>query len=523
MGDGALVEFASVVDAVNCALDIQRGARAQSEPLELRIGVNMGDVIAQGRDIYGDGVNIAARLEGLAEPGGICLSGIVHQSVGRRIEATFADAGEHQLKNIAEPVRVFRWVPEGGIERLLAPARPGRSDKPGIAVLALDNMSADPEQEYFSDGIAEDIITALSHFREFRVIARNTSFTYKGLAINVGKVCRELGVRYLLEGSVRKADNRVRVTAQLIDGETGAHIWADRYDRELDDIFAVQDEMTRAIVTAVAPQALGAELERARQKAPGNLDAWDKLLQARWHMSRMTRAENAAGRALLEEAIAEAPDMSDAYATLALTRMWDMLHLWGGETSDLIRRASAEAQRAIELDQTNANAYALAGMVEGFARNFEVCESHYHRAIQLNPNLANAHGNLCTVQGLSGDYEGARASANLALDLSPLDPMRCFWLGGVGIGAFVVEAYEDCVAVSRQVLKDFPGYASSMRQEAAALAMLGREAEAHASAERLLERMPGLTVSQVRTMVPVRAPEAHERWLEALRRAGVPD
>lgn len=523
IGDGTLVEFASVVDAVACAAAVQTAAGRDADGLRLRIGINLGDVIDRDGDIYGSGVNIAARLEAMAEPGGICVSDMVRQSVGNRVEASFVDAGEHRLKGIDMPVNVYRWVPEGALNRVLAATKPTAPDKPSIAVLAFDNMSADPEQEYFSDGIAEDIITALSHFRDFFVIARNTTFTYKGQNIRVDQVCRDLNVRYLLEGSVRKAGNRVRVTAQLIDGDSGAHLWAGRFDRDLDDIFAVQDEITQAIVSAVAPQTLSAELKRSRAKRGEALSAWDKLLQARWHIACLTRAETRAARALLQQAVAEAPDLSDAYAELALCDLRDMLHLWQPDPQALIAAATVHAGRAIEFDQTNANAFAMAGMAEAFARNFDHSDDLYRQAIALNPNLAAAYGNQCTLFGLGGDYGAAKASASRALALSPRDPQRCFWLGGVGIGAYVAGAFEDCVAVSRQVLKDFPGYASSMRQECAALAMLGRDAEAAASLRRLLERMPDLTISQVRHMVPVRYPDDHENWLDGLRRAGLPE
>jgi adenylate cyclase len=329
MGDGALVEFASVVDAVECAVAIQSEVvRSPQTDLRLRIGINLGDVIPEGRDIYGDGVNIAARLECLAETGGICISGIVRQSISNRIDARFDDAGEHLLKNMDQPVQVFRWVPEGGIEEVLAPAKANATGKPAFAVLAFDNMSADPEQEYFSDGIAEDIITALSHFREFAVIARNTSFTYKGQPIRVDEVCRDLGVGYLLEGSVRKSGNMVRVTAQLIDGESGAHIWAGRFDREMDDIFTVQDEITEAIVAAAAPETMQAELRRARVKPFGNHTAWDKVLQARWHLGKFSRKNNAAARALLEQACLSDPDLSDGNAAIAQCDLMDALHVW---------------------------------------------------------------------------------------------------------------------------------------------------------------------------------------------------
>lgn len=526
MGDGALVEFASVVDAVECAIEIQTAEPLETEAdisIRLRIGINVGDVIIDDDDIYGDGVNVAARLEPLAETGGICISGMVYESLGNRVEAQFADAGEYRVKNIARSIRVFHWLRDGGVGQNTGTATEVKSEKPSFAVLAFDNMSGDPEQEYFSDGIAEDIITALSHFREFFVIARNTSFTYKGQAIRANEVCRDLGVRYLLEGSVRKAGQRIRVTAQLIDGETGSHIWAARYDRDLDDVFAVQDEITRAIVSAVTPEALGAELKRSQSKNARNLNAWEKVLRARWHVGKLTKEDNETARQLLKEVTGKAGGLSDAYSTLALCELYGMLHVWTDDTRASIAAATQAARQAVMADEGDANAHAMLGMAELFGRNYDDATRHLEQAIRLNPNLANAYGILAAAHGVAGEYEASRASAEQAIALSPRDVSKAFWLAGSGIGAYLAGKYEECVSISRHVLKDHPGYASSMRQEAAALAMLGRTEEASSMLTRLLERMPGLTISQVRHMVPVRHPDDQERWLDGLRRAGLPE
>lgn len=524
MGDGLLAEFASVVDAVEFAIAFQQASRAYLDGMiRLRIGINLGDILIEGADIFGDGVNVAARLEALAEPGGICIAGVVMESLGNRVEARFTDDGMHALKNLPRPVRVYRWAGLDPLQPVLQPEGGRGSGKPSIAVLAFDNMSGDREQEYFSDGIAEDIITALSYFKDFFVIARNTSFSFKGQPVRVDQISAELGVQYVLEGSVRKADRRVRVTAQLIDGESGAHLWAAKYDRDLDDIFAVQDEITRAIVSAVAPETLGAALKRARAKGAGNLTAWDRVLQARWHLGHLTRDENQQARAMLQQALQTDPDMSEAHAALALCDLMDMLHLWQRDTIAAIRSAGVSAATAVALDDQNAAAWGMLGMADAFARDFDAAQQHLQRAIELNPNLAIGHGNFAAVYGVAGDYARARDAASRAIALSPRDPLKPFWLGGMGIGAYVAEAYEDCVRIARQGLKDHPGYASLMRQEAAALAMLGRRQEAAESVARLLDRMPGLTVSQVRKMVPVRYAEDHERWLDGLRRAGLPE
>ncbi len=518
MGDGALVEFSSVANAVSCAIAVQE--RLAPDPtLKLRIGVNLGDVILQGSDLYGDGVNIAARLEALAEPGGICISGPVADSLGSRLDPRFADSGLQQLKNIEKPVRVLRWSPD--MEPAAALAEP-EFDRPGIAVLAFDNMSAEAEQEYFSDGIAEDIITALSHFREFKVIARNTTFTYKGKAVRVDQVCRDLGVRYLLEGSVRKAGNKVRVTAQLIDGETGAHLWANRYDRSIDDIFAVQDEITQAIVEAVAPETMNAEFKRARNR-PESLSSWDKVLRARWHLGKFAQTDNEEARALLSQIVASNPNMSEAHAGIALCDLMAMLHVWRTDTGAAIQSAKSAARKAVEQDDNSANAHAILGMACIFARDFEEGETHLMRAIRLNPNLAVGYGNCAALYGVSGQYPEAKTAYERAAALSPRDPLKPFWRGGFGIGAYVAADFETCLNNAQAGLRETPGYASLMRQEAAALAMLGRLDEARSSVGRLVEKMPGLTVTRVRAMVPVRHEADWELWLEGLRRAGLPE
>src|SRR5262252_1149987 len=280
-GDGVLIEFASAVDATRCAVEIQRGMTERNTPvpqdkrIELRIGIHVGDIIIEDGDIFGDGVNIAARLEGIAQPGGICISEDAYRQVGGKIDATFQDAGEYELKNIARPIRVYQLQQSGGSMEASAFPLPSR---PSIAVLPFQNMSGDLEQDYFCDGVVEDIITGLSRIKWLFVIARNSSFTYKGRAVDVKQVGRELGVRYVLEGSVRKAGNRVRITCQLIEAHTGAHLWAERYDRPLDDIFALQDEIALAVVGAMEPSLRTAEIERVRRKRPENLDAYDQLL-----------------------------------------------------------------------------------------------------------------------------------------------------------------------------------------------------------------------------------------------------
>jgi adenylate cyclase len=325
-GDGILIEFPSVVDAVACAVAIQEGMVARNadvpedKRIVFRIGINIGDIIIDEADILGDGVNIAARLEGLADPGGICLSDDAYRQVRGKIDATFSDMGEQTLKNIAQPVRTWHLVACGGpasrMDTLAKPALP-LPDKPSLAVLPFQNMSGDPEQEYFADGMTEDVITALSKLRWFFVIARNSSFAYKGRALDVRQIARELGVRYVLEGSVRKAGNRLRITTQLVDATTGNHVWAQRYDREIADIFAVQDEITESVVASIEPELYAAENLRFQSKPPESLDAWGCVIRALWHLARITLEDNTEARRLLNRATALSPHYAKAHSLLA--------------------------------------------------------------------------------------------------------------------------------------------------------------------------------------------------------------
>ncbi|WP_204113669.1 adenylate/guanylate cyclase domain-containing protein [Shimia biformata] len=523
MGDGALVEFNSVVEAFAAARDIQTTASRRPHvgdtPIALRIGINLGDVIVSGRDIYGDGVNVAARLEALAEPDGICISGAVHDSLTGKTDARFEDLGPQELKNIDRHVPVFRWRADG----VPAVHRSTGLGKPSIVVLAFDNMSGDADQEFFSDGISEDLITALSHFSELFVIARNTAFSFKGQAVSVGALCAELGVRYLLEGSVRKAGNKVRVTAQLIDGETETHIWAGRFDRDLTDIFAVQDEITQAIVGAVLPETMTAETRRVQAKRDTDLSAWEMDLRARHHAGRIDREGWVAAREYADRAVALDPTVSGPLVTRAMAELDAMLHQWRPDAKEAIAEAVALAKRAIALDPGDAQARSALGKAVLFGRGFNEGLSHLQEAVRLNPNLANAHGVLAAYHGVSNEYDLARACCNKAMALSPRDPGRAFWLGGQGIGAYLSGDYEGCISCNDRVLRDFPGYASALRQKTAALAMLDRMDEAQAMLARLSEKMPGQTVSEVRHIVPIRYPDDHEHWLDGLRRAGMPE
>ncbi|OLE34682.1 MAG: hypothetical protein AUG47_00545, partial [Alphaproteobacteria bacterium 13_1_20CM_3_64_12] len=438
-GDGLLVEFASVVDAVRCAVDIQRqmaernAGVAAEQRIEFRIGLNVGDIIIDDKDIYGDGVNIAARLEGLAAPGGICVSRVVRDQVRDKLDFSFEDMGEQQVKNIARPVRTHRVRLDSPVDEpsaaAVATTRSAQPlpQKPSIAVLPFANMSGDAEQEYFSEGITEDIITNLSHNHAFFVISRSTSFAFKGPAVDVGKIGRELGVRYVLEGSVRRAGNRVRITAQLIEAASGHHLWADRYDRELADVFAVQDEISRSITGAIAPGIIAAEIRQAQRKGPDQLDAWDRTVRAHWHIRRFTQVDLAEARRLLEEAIDLDPTNSMAYADLAFARHFEAVFGWGDGSAESHVRLGEAARNAVAADDSDAMAHTALAIFDLFSNRHEEARRRLQRALELNPNSEFARGYLGGSYAFGGDYEAALANLEEAIRLSPRSQLLVIW------------------------------------------------------------------------------------------------
>jgi adenylate cyclase len=449
-GDGVLVEFASVVDAVRCAVEVQQAMAerntgvAADNRIELRIGINLGDVIVEGDDLYGDGVNIAARVEALADAGGVLVSNTVHDQVRDRLPFVFEDLGEQQVKNIARPVRVYR-VRDAAAKSPSAAAQPALPlpDKPSIAVLPFANMSGDPDQEYFADGMVEEIITALSRIRWLFVIARNSSFTYKGLAVDVKQVGRELGVRYVLEGSVRKAGGRVRITAQLIDALSGAHLWADRFDGSLEDVFELQDRVAISVAGVIEPTLRQAEIERARRKRPDSLDAYDLYLRALpfAYTSMPEDADKALG--FLEQAIKLEPDFAVAHAIIAWCQ--EQRYLRGGLDEDAKATALRHARLAIAAGGDDATALAIAGLVIGFLepREYEIAGSAFDRALALSNSSALALGFSAVTRAWHGESAIAIEQAEQALRLSPFDAMSNLRYMAIAIGHFVAGRFED--------------------------------------------------------------------------------
>ena len=513
MGDGFLVEFASVVDAVSAALAWQEGLpqRGDEAGLQFRIGINLGDIVIQDEDILGDGVNIAARLEGLAEPGCICIADMVLANLDGKIDADFCDMGEVQLKNIDRQVRVWQW--RGKAEGPFT-ARPA-SSKPSIAVLPFDDMSSDPEQAFFCDGIAEDLITELAHVPGLLVIARHSSFAYKGKAIDARRIGAELAVRHLVEGSVRRSGNRVRITAQLIDAESGNHLWAERYDRNIEDIFAVQDDVVEKIAGALSQALDVAALTTPRSPHPSNLAAYECVVRGRQNILRAQgRAE---AKQALEKAIALDPTLSDAHAWLAVYYYTEWFNYNNDPDREGLAAAFAAADTAIEMDPNNAIAHMAIGMVSLYAGRRAIALQSLHRALEINPNEADA---LCLIQDaytFNGEPEKGVASVRQAMRLNPHYPEWYLW--HLGFGLYCTKDYEGAVReLSR--LKDI---AEPLRILAAAHARLGHEREAKTVAERFLRAFPDFSGAAWGRTQPFRHREDLEHILEGYRMAGLPE
>jgi adenylate cyclase len=526
MGDGLLVEFASAVDAVTCAIEIQRQLRAHyagktdANPIQFRIGINVGDVIIDGEDILGDGVNVAARIEAIADQGGISISENVWQQVQGKVAATFVDAGEQKLKNIARPVRVYRV--EVGTE-VQTPSTAGTislPDTPSIAVLPFQNMSGEAEQEYFADGVVEDIITGLSRIRWLFVIARNSSFAYKGQPLDIRKVGRELGVRYVLEGSVRKAAARVRITTQLIEAEANRHIWAERYDRSIDDIFAVQDDITMSTVAAIEPSLRQAEIERVKRKRPDNLDAYDLVLRSLPEV--FTLMPEGASRALplLERALALEPDYAAALAYAAWCH--EVLFVRAGLREENRLSMSRYARAALLHGRDDATALTVAGFRIGLIEHDRATAfKAFDTALALSPSSAFTYMFGSTLFGWAGDADRAINWGERAARLSPFDPLGFLAFDGISLGHFMRGRYSDAAEAARRAIQVNPLFSINYMCLVAALSRLGQTAEAKSVAARLLELQPSFSISRQCAAVGV-IPTLTAELTEAVCSVGLP-
>jgi adenylate cyclase len=523
-GDGVLVEFPSVVNAVACAVDIQRGILPRnadlpdSKKINLRIGINLGDVIVEGEDVFGDGVNVAARLEALAPVGGVAMSATVHDHLGKRLDLSFEDQGEQSLKNIDRPVRVY-VVRLGG-----EPARPALPlpDKPSIAVLPFQNMSGDSEQEYFADGIVEEIITALSRVRWLFVIARNSSFTYKGRAVDVKQVGHELGVRYVLEGSVRKGGNRVRITGQLIDVSTGAHIWADRFEGELSNVFDLQDQVTASVVGAIEPRLEQAEIERAKRKPTESLDAYDHYLRGLAGVHKWTREGNSEALSHFKRATELDPNFASAFGMAARCYSQRTGFAWVIDRAQEVADAERLARRAAELGKDDAMALSAGGnaliIVVG---NIEDGTAMIDRALQLNPNLAWGWLSSSFARLMLGEPEVAIDHASRAMRLSPQDPQMFAMEIAIAVAHLSAGRFDQALSWAEKAVQERSNFFVGTCVVAASAALAGKLAQAEKAMVRLRELNPALRISNLKDMQPFRRPEHLARLSEGLRMAGL--
>ena len=529
-GDGMLVEFASAVDAVRCAIEVQRVLSEQNlavpavTRLEYRIGIHVGDIIVDENDIFGDGVNIAARLEGVAEPGGICISDDAQRQIRGKVDIAFEDMGPQSLRNIAEPMRAWRLRMNASasaaapMESTQALALP---DKPSIAVLPFQNMSGDPEQEYFSDGMVEEIITALSRFKWLFVIARNSSFTFKGKAVDIKEVGSKLGVRYVLEGSVRKASGKVRIAGQLIDAVTGAHIWADRFERDLTDVFALQDEVTVAVVSAIQPKLLQTEIALATRRRPENLTAYDFFLQAMQQYYLSTREGYVEALRLAHSALELDPRFSFVAALAGACHMNNVLLGYAGDPQFERKEAVRLLRFAMSLDDGDPDTLAMAAMTSAFmVGDSESSIELADRAVALNPNSFRAWSGRGQVYRIAGLPEEAVQSFERANRVSPVDPLLHRASVGMAMAFVELGRFDEAIVASKKAQRQNPSYSAAYRCLASAFAHLGRDAEAREAAAQLLEVDPAFTIS---AWIARGGQSNSTLIIEGLRKAGLPE
>jgi len=531
MGDGLLLEFPSVVDATQCVIDVQQAMARRNEPLDeekriiFRIGVHLGDLVVEGDDIFGDGINIAARLEAFCEAGGVAISGTAHENIAGRVEVGFIDAGDQQLKNISRPVRVWQWTPAASIM-----PRTGKvlalPDKPSIAVLPFDNMSGDPEQEYFSDGITEDIITALSRFHWFFVTARNSSFTYKGQAVDVTQVGRELGVRYVLEGSVRKGGSRVRITAQLIEAATGNHIWAERYDRELDNIFELQDEITVKIAAAVEPELASSEQKRSIRKPTSDLQAWDLFQRGVAKLYQNNRESLLEGVELLKQAISLDPNFGQAYAYLALATGNRLLFGWVTDREVAMQKGIADAKKAISIDHRDSLAHYILGRLLLLKGDRAGALQEMELSVAINPSNSRGYYGLAAAMNVADEFEKSIEYIDHAILLSPNDPFLWAYLSTKASAYRGMEQYEKAIELYEAASRSPAAGRWILLGLAVAYVNAGRHDEAAAPLAQALDLEPGLSVANLKTLIHdinSASPTRQVQFIDSLRKAGLPE
>jgi adenylate cyclase len=524
-GDGLLAEFSSVVDALRCATEVQagmgerNGALPTDKRIEFRIGIHQGDIVIEEHDIFGDAVNVAARLESLAQPGGICVSERVRGDAAGKLDLAFEDMGQQQLKNITRPVHVYQIRTETTTPIAASDVALTLPDKPSVAVLPFTNMSADPEQEFFADGIADDVITELSRYPSLFVIARNSCFTYKGRTVDVKQIGRELGVRYVLEGSLRKSGNRIRVNAQLVEAETGKHVWAERYHRDLADIFAVQDEITEAVTIAIAPAIADAEQQRALHKPPYSLDAWAAYQRGLWHVNRWTADDHALAEKFFQQVVKLDPNFAGGYKGLAVV-LGSAADYQRRSLSEAVSSAEALARRAVALDGADAEAHYWLSYAFRRCGDYQGGLAEAERALTISPNLSAAHAQRAAILIFSGHQKEGVAALKRSFRLDPRWPRSVGPLNHMVLGLYFLREYEAAIEAAEHIIRSFPEFPLPYRWLAAALGQFGRTVEAKEALQRAIAIAPAVFEMYVRQRPPWMRPEDHAHMLEGLRKAG---
>lgn len=527
IGDGMLVEFGSAVAAVECAVELQKAMTAANDdiPAErrivLRIGVNLGDVMVDGGDLYGAGVNVASRIEGLAEPGGVAISNAIHEHIHGRLSIDFIDGGSHEVKNIERPLHIWTWSSDAGMAATLVAAGGAPQplpNRPSIAVLPFNNMSGDPEQGYFADGMTEDIITDLSKVSGLFVIARNSSFAYKGQAPDIRKVSRELGVRYVLEGSVRRIASRVRITAQMIDGTTGGHLWAERYDRDIEDVFAVQDEVTRTIVDALKVKLTAGEEARREHRGKIDPEAYDLIVRSRQTSLQLRPEAAIEARRMLERVIEIDPKLAVSYARLSIISFAEYANQWNNATAENLTRALELARKAIETDDSEPQGYISLAIVLGWMRRLDEAEQAAERALALAPNLADAYTGLGNIRDYQGRHEDAIALFTRAYRLDPQFDMSLHFMGRA---LLALGRYDEAEIAFKRRLTLMPRSDMSRFYLACLYGLTGRHEEARRSWQETLEVNPNFSIDHQRRTLPYKDPTLLDRLVEGLRAAGI--
>ncbi len=530
MGDGLLAEFSSVVDAVTAAVEIQEATPELSAHLTedrrvaLRIGVNIGDIAVEDGDIFGDGVNVAARLQEIADPNGVAISDDAYRQLSGRLDVPFEDAGEKVLKNIKQSVRTWMWPPMYKTDAASASEEPfALPDKPSVAVLPFDNMSGDPEQEYFADGVAEDIITALSRFRSLFVIARNSSFTYKGRAVDIVSVGRELGVRYVVEGSVRKAGNRIRITAQLIDAASGSHLWADRFDGALEDVFDLQDRITEQVVVAVEPEIQARELERARRTKPNDFDAWNLYLHGTWHMSNIIDGKGSAqAKKFLHQACTIDPQFAAAYAELSWAYMIEILLNITDNEAENLDQAAEYAERAVSLDMRDATAHHALGRVHIRKQAYKRAIAEMEAAIELNSSYDRAYHGLGTALVYDGDPAASILEFEQAIRLNPRSTIIWSYYNMLARAHFNMGDFEDASEVFDKATQYPNAPFLPFAYAAATMGHLGHRERAGEFLAEAMKRKPDFSLATVQETTGRHGLHSGvDRIIEGLRKAGL--